>query len=316
VSEFRDAFRDALNGRRIELLPESELARFMRRERVRYTGGISEEMSRAILEQTGARAVLITAVVLFDGRDPPKIGLVSRLVSTGETPRILWMDNVQMAGQERPGFFERGLIRDSSVLTAEAMRRLTDSLDDYLGNPRSKKGRFKAKDKFRPRKFYVTDPVETGTVAVMPFANASARSRAGDILSLYFTQQLVASSGVEVLEPGIVRQALLQGRLISEGGGVSLPQTDFLQSMLQVDVVLSGSVKDFADDIGAYGVPFVSFSARAIDTDRRQVIWTSVSFDRGTKGVFFFDVSRIHTAQELAFEMTRSVVKTAGFGQR
>jgi hypothetical protein len=54
----------------------------------------------------------------------------------------------------------------------------------------------------------------------------------------------------------------------------------------------------------------VGFSLRVIDAEKRQAVWSSVSYNRGRDGVVFFDSGRLFSAHELAFEMTRSAVRT------
>jgi len=57
--------------------------------------------------------VLITSLELYSDANPPRFLLISRLVSTGENPSILWMDGVGLAGDDSRGLFDLGLIGGS-----------------------------------------------------------------------------------------------------------------------------------------------------------------------------------------------------------
>ena len=138
--------------------------------------------------------------------------------------------------------------------------------------------------------------------AVMPFLNDTARKNAGDLVSLGFVAGLARAPGIEVLEPGVVREALLRTRLV-QSDGISLPQAALLREILDVDVVVTGRVAEWEESAGeGAGAPRVAFTARGIDTRRSQVVWTAFAGRRGDEGVFFFGAGRIRTANELLHE--------------
>ena len=109
-------------------------------------------------------------------------------------------------------------------------------------------------------------------------------------------------------------------------GGLSLPQADLLRVMLGVDVVLMGNIFEYDDYSGPWGNPKVNFTARAYDTNTRQVEWSSISFNRGDDQVIFFNQGKVNTAHALASGMVREVAEkmsgmraepeAAGPGQR
>ena len=116
------------------------------------------------------------------------------------------------------------------------------------------------------------------------------------------------AGSAEVLEPGVVREALLKARLVQEQGP-SIPQADLLRALLDVDVVLFGEVIEYIEAGAGTAEPEIEFSIRAIDTARRQAIWSSASHGRGDDGVFFFERGRVPTAHELASEMARGLIE-------
>ena len=128
-------------------------------------------------------------------------------------------------------------------------------------------------------------------------------------MALHFVRQLSALENFRVIEPGIVRQALLQMRIIMEDG-MSLADADALFSKLDADVILSGKIFDYQDYRGAAGKPKVDFSALLTEKQSREVVWACESRYEGDYGVFFFDWGKINTAHRMADEMVASALAT------
>ena len=80
----------------------------MAKYRIRYTGGVSAEIAKAFKQDINVSSILITSVELYSDANPPKISLISRLVSTGKNPSILWMDGVGLAGDDSSRSFRSG----------------------------------------------------------------------------------------------------------------------------------------------------------------------------------------------------------------
>jgi len=309
--EIDRSVRDGLSARGISYLEQGDLDRFMERHRVRYTGGLAPELGRAFREETGSTAVLVVSVELDEESDTPRFALTGRLVSTGEDSRILWMDGAATTWDERPGFLSIRLIRDPVALRETTIGRLLDSLSRHLAGADLAR-RPEPQRRFRPQRVYrtpipPTGPGRTLRVAVLPFTNGSPRRRAGDLLPVHLVRHLVGRDGVEVIEPGIIRQVLLQTRLIPEGG-ITYAQADILRLLLSVDLVLTGAVMDYADARGSDDGPVVDFTVRAIEPAGRRLAWASMSHHNGAEGAFFFERGKIRTAHALASEMALSIV--------
>ena len=298
---------ERMAARGLEMLDDEVLTKFMRRHRMRYTAGLSPAMARTIGAETGSWAVLITSLDLYDQHQPPKVGLTSRLVTTEDPPRIVWMNSTARVGDQAPGGFEWGLIPELDVVQGRVLSELTAS----LAGERSVSSR-KARRRFRPAAHYASPdfPIvrdSTARVAVLPFVNDSTRRYAGEILTDQLIGQLV-EVGANVVEPGLVRQVMLESRqFYSEGP--SVPETDLLRLHLSADVVVFGEVSRYDEKLGPQAAQ-VEFLVRAIDTETGQLIWASSSFAGGNKGVYFFGAGRVHAAQSLATEMARALVDT------
>ena len=296
------------------ILDDDSLEKFMARHRMRYMGGIKGEDAVAIASETGTGAVLITDLENYSEVVPPKIALVSRLVSTERHPKILWTDSVGLSGDDSPGILGVGLIEDPAVLTRKAMGLLTVSLERYLaGKKTADRGvpdrSFAAK--FAPKLFFrspVLDPGHKYTVAVVPFLNKSSRKNAGEIVALQFVKELAANGNFKVIEPGVVREEFLKYRIIMEEG-VSLSNADIFFTDLDADLVLTGTVTDYQDYQGFLGTPKVAFSTILLDRKSREVVWSSRSRNEGNEGVYLFDMGKVNTSDVMTGQMARAVVE-------
>jgi TolB-like protein len=296
----------------LDILPAETLERFIVKHRIRYVGGIDETTARDFRYETGADAVLITSVELYSDVPPPKIALTCRLVSTGNNPKILWMDGVGLAGDDTVGILQLSLIEDPRELLEKAVRQLSTSLGNYLAGKSYWTDSQRDIVKFWPKRFYRSPILEREwkyTVAVVPFFNLSERRYAGEIIAQNFVQQIVIQRKFSVIEPGIIRQLLLEMRIIMDDG-ISLADAHALFSKLNVDLILAGKIFDYQDYPGTSGKAKVDFSALAIERQSREVVWVCQSHNEGDYGVFFFDWGKINTAHTMASEMVASALET------
>ena len=313
-----DALRNELSAmlaeRGVTLLDPEVLRGELAERRVRWVGGVDAGTARALWDRHRVNAVLVTHLDLVGGVDgPPRVGLSARLVGTGpDGARVLWATGFDMAGEERPGLLDLGLVHDPVVLTARALGRLSDELVAYLSTgeqPSVKRG---TQRRFRPRAFHATPEVaplgtEPLRVAVLPFSNDSTRRQAGEIVGYRTLSALVAIPGLTLVEPGEVRRVLLETRLIQEGG-LTYAQAELLRGLLDVDLVVTGTVFDFSDPGTLDAAPVVGFTATGIDARRRQVAWVSFSYATGRDRVYFFNAGDIRTADRVADELIRGVL--------
>jgi hypothetical protein len=249
LKQIRQLLTEGLKSRGVGILPEADLQKFMARHRMRFTGGIHNELSKALLQETGTKAVLITSVDYFTDIAPPKLAFSTRLVSTGEEPGVLWMNSLGMAGDDHPGILGLGLIVDPGEILRKGVENSLDSLRLSLTGESPKVSiremrvpgiaRWK-KAKFQPKHFYRSPGIGIGkggtlTVAVIPFLNHSTRKYAGEVMALHFASRLAEVENLRVVEPGAVRQELLRHRIIMQDG-LSIPQVDLLFAMLGADL--------------------------------------------------------------------------------
>jgi hypothetical protein len=87
--------------------------------------------------------------------------------------------------------------------------------------------------------------------------------------------------------------------------GISLSNTDALFAALNADLILAANVIDYQDYQGVFGNPKVDFFVQLIEKKSRSVVWSSVSYNQGDDGVFFFDRGKVNTAHAMASQMTQ-----------
>jgi hypothetical protein len=310
LEEIRHTLEKGLENQGFPLLGDAVLDEFMARHRVRYTGGIDGATGKALAEEEHVGLVLITSLELYDELYPPKVAIISRLVSTGDHPVILWIDSAGLAGDQAPGILDLGLIEDPQELLHKALTSLTRSLaravagePSFMGSESSQGGKFQPKLYFRSP---VIDPEGTYSVVILPFFNRSDRRNAGQIMMLHFIKAFSRHENVRVVEPGVVRRELLNYRIVMEEG-ISLSDAALILSSLHADLAVTGKVLDYQDVKGTYGSPVVDFSSFVVERKSREVAWASKSYNKGSDNVFFFDWGRVYTAEAMASEMVRIV---------
>jgi len=311
LKDIRESLINSLKKAGLTILDDEVLETFITRHRIRYTGGMDEEDAEALGKETGSGAVLITSLELYNEKTPPKISLTFRLVSADRTTSILWMEGIGLAGDDAPGVLGIGLIENPMVLRETAVNRLAESLSDFLYDKNKEIDTSKKRRKFLPKIAYrshVIDPELKYRVAVLPFFNVSERKYADEIIFLHFVRHLLAYGNFDIIEPGVVREALLGLRVIMHDG-LSLANADIVFSILNADLILTGNVIEYQDYEGPSGKPKVDFSALLIERKSREVVWSSKSYNQGDDGVFFFDMGRVNTAYVMASEMAHHVVE-------
>jgi hypothetical protein len=296
----------------MSVMHDHDLAEFLRDHRVRWMGGLNARVAQAFSSETDVEAVLVTSVDAYREEEPPIIGMTLRLVSTEPSPRILWMDSLELAGNQHLGALNMGRVVDPAELVVKAVGRAVASVKRFLDDKDVQRPPWRPRGRFFPKSQYgslalIPSAERPLRVAVVPFLADDARDRSGEILMLQFVRHLTAARVLEVVEPGVVRDALLQTRVI-QSDGVSYAQAEALRALMRLDAVVSGRVSEYREGRGEIESPEVGFVVRVLNPATRQVAWSSISYNRGHDNAVFYDNGRAHSAHELAFEMARTVV--------
>ncbi len=311
VKEVHRAWVNKLAGLGLQIIDDAVLDRTLTKNRIRYIGGVDTLTARAFREDAGADAIFITSLEAYNETNTPKFALISRLVSTGEKPSILWMDSVGLSGDDKPGILGLGLISDFRVLQDMALQRLLDSFIPWYNANVLHCRTLEAESKYRPKVFYSAKHMAADknvSIAVVPFYNETLRKRAGELTQLHFIRQLKCMTNIDPVEPGLIREKMLGIRMIMKEG-VSMRDVDVLTYVLESDYVLSGTLLDYQDPQGGGGVPKIDYSALLITRGDRKVVWLSKSYNNGDDGVYFYDYGLEKNANVMAEKMAQSVVR-------
>jgi hypothetical protein len=307
VGEIGRLLGEALRRSGVTLLDGESLRRFMEKRRLRYTGGIDAATAEEIRKETGATGILVTSLDLYAELPVPTVGLTSRLVMSESPAVVAWMDGAAVTGIDSPGVLGIGVVENAGRIAGDAAAGVAASLRRHLAGEEPKR----PGAAHPPRVFHRGEdfrPPEGAKVAVIPFLNRSDRKYAGEMVALQLARGLAAEKGLRVVEPGEVRQKLLQYRVTLEEG-VSLPTYSLIFDALDVDLVVTGEVTDFQDGAGLETAPKLAFSTIVFQRKEGRVVWSSSSSAEGDDGVYFFDCGKIATSHELAAKMTGAVVR-------
>lgn len=347
LKETRQLVIEKLQTQGVDIVSDEALEKFLARHRIRYMGGLSAKEAEFVKEELETDAVLIVSYELYDDSPPPKIALTARLISAGSRPAILWADSVGLAGDDSPGILGLGLILDPQKLLDKAVQHLADSLTEYwsreervsgderglaLGGVKEAKTVFspvvgdlsahaafadsgrsgkKLFGSFMPKSYFAPhflEPHERYSIAVMPFQNRSGMKNAGNIVMYEFIRHLSAVKDFTVIDPGMVRQEMLDERIIMLDS-VSLADADLIFNRLDADLVLTGAVTDYYDYNGPQGTCRVGFSVLVIDKKEKKLVFAADSYNTGDERILAFDLGKIRTAPKLASEMIRVIVE-------
>jgi TolB-like protein len=311
LKNIREALIKRLEKQGIMVLGDEAQNLFMTRNRMRYTGGLSKELARTMKAETGVDAVLVTSLELYDDIYPPKLSISCRLLSVNDDPQILWMEGAGLSGDDKPGLLALGVIEDPVSLRDKALDILVSSLMNYMDRQGAVPFRSSAIKTYSPAILYRSPSLSLRngpyTFIVVPFLNVSERSNAGDLVALLFVEQLKKSASFKVIQPGLVRQELLNLRVIMEGG-LSLANADALFSAIDADYVITGKVFSYQDYLGVSGSPYVDFTTIVIEKKTRRVVWSSDSYRKGTDSVYVFDFGQVNNAHAMASSMVGTIV--------
>ncbi|MBZ0154868.1 MAG: hypothetical protein K8I29_01465 [Alphaproteobacteria bacterium] len=331
LKEIRKVLMEELRARGIPLLDETVLENFLAQRRIRHMGGLDPIAASAFEQEVGVDAVLVTSLEWYDEYAPPKISLFSRLISTGDNPSVLWMTGLGAAGDARQGLLGLGLIEDPQRLQSHAVRSLVVSLERFLAGGKARTGRDGREDapspagkentggeraaygtgRFRPKISYYSPLPRSGrkySIAVIPFSNESERKNAGEIMMLHFVRHLRSVRSFEVIEPGVVRQKLINMRVVMTAG-LSLADSEVIFDLLGADLILAGKCTEYQDYAGSSGAPRVKYSVLLIEKQSLKTIGAFHSYNDGDEGVFLFDWKKVRTAHELASGMAGATVE-------
>ncbi|HEY6004907.1 MAG TPA: hypothetical protein VIV57_18665, partial [Anaeromyxobacter sp.] len=291
----------------LEVVAGDEVERFLAEERIRYTAGLDRFVARAAREKLGVDGVLFTTLE-SGGAGALRIAVTMRLVTTRDLPEIVWMDGFARTGSDAPGLLGLGIIEDPQKLRSQAFDALARSLAAARSGARREGGRCQPGRVYAPKFSFRLPPLAGSaerTVIVLPFLDSSRRRNAGEVVRLGVIRQLLSARGLHLVDPGEVRQVLLDYRIILQGG-VSLASARTILKTLRADWVVVGDVRRFDEERAA-----AEFNLHVLDSETEEIVWQSRSYNDGDDGVHFFGIGRVSTSSALVCRMVAEIAAEA-----
>jgi len=159
----------------------------------------------------------------------------------------------------------------------------------------------------KPDHVKVKDPASLKKIAVLPFYNISGRRDAGKMVANNFVTELFLGGRYRVEEPGNILQFMVQEN-INVVGEMGIDRIKILGRRLGVDAVLVGIVDVFDD--GARNTPRVSITARLVESESGNIVWSEQLSKDGDDYIIAFGVGKIRSANALAQKVIRLMIKS------
>jgi TolB-like protein len=318
----------AFAERGYELVPPERLEPFLFRHQIRPTSMLSLRHVESMRQELGVRLAIVGSVGLYnDAPENPQWGLSARALST-ENGAILWAQSAGVTGEEFRTILGLGTITSGERLAEKAVAALLRDVPragaafavpapawpgtlQRVPIPSSVLGfviPFGFKAGYRSPTLVSQAPKR---VAVLPFENRSQRRGAARIVTDVFVTLLFQRGRFEVIEPGVVSDALL-AMTATPFGTVDLETMTGLRARIAADAVIVGTVHNYSEGIkrGASTSPELEMDARMLDTESGRILWSAAHGRSGDDYELLLDFGKARSAVSLAAKVMREMLET------
>jgi len=306
--------RKTLEEKGLQVIPDAKVEEFLARGRIRDVGQVSVRVAKEMGRELEADFILVGSVDSFVLSDNPKVGLSARLISAADGS-ILWARSLGQSGEDFTRPLGLGTIRSPEELARVAVNELFQSLTwEAPSGPRALKGPGILSRLFglslrayRREGFQIS---QIKAIAVLPFENASRRREAGRVVANILVSELWNTRGINVIEPGEVRERMISLR-IRAMGEIELEGLKKLGEALGADVLILGRVHAYDEGVER-GAPFprVEISARALYTRTGQILWMARNSHAGEDFQIAMDWGKVRSVITLTQKTLREMLET------
>ncbi|MBI5664842.1 MAG: hypothetical protein HZC49_07120 [Nitrospirae bacterium] len=293
LSDNKDALKhvlplliDKLGQKGFEVVDEEDLNSFLCKERIRFSGYVSRELSGKIQKRFNISAVLTGAIISFSGEEIPQFGVMARMIDPSDGS-IIWADYSAATGEDFIAILELGRLKTVFSLIPKVIDILFSS--------------FKVEELYKER-------MPANRIAVMPFKNNTSFSNAGTIATYMFMMELLKSREFIPIEYGDIRDVIIKSG-IRRKGDIDYVNIGALAKQLKARGILVGVVDDYSDGIAASAAPNVGITARLIDSSNNNILWYNSSQLSGEDSIIALDWGRIRSVHSVAYSAISSLVK-------
>lgn len=309
--------RGELELRGASFVPEGELEGELRRRRVRYTDSVSAADVRAIADATGAEYVLAGTLIDYEPGLLPRVSLALRAIDARTGQRSA-SSVVTLRGEDFEGLLGLGRIEDEAELVSVAIDELLadfgsggapvqpaprPDLRERTGHPKGGWG-FMVPD---------FDPAAVESVAVLPLNNRSMEGEGATVFAELLGDAWFGGTGVQVVEPGEVRAALVALKVRSMDF-VDLQMLAELGRTVGTRWFALGSIERFGDEVivGTLRYPEVEATIELLDVESGRIVAASGVRRRGDHYETVLGLGAVRNSIELAQRAAREIVAALG----
>ena len=281
-----------LRAHGLEVVRHDEIRPVLRRHRIRALGEIGSDDAILLREETGARYAVLGSLDIYRPERTFEVHVSARVLDL-ESLELITATSRGLSVQETESWFASGRASNVESVMRDVLDPLTADLIAAIRPPGPE------------REAYHT----CGLVALVPLDDYSSQRYAAEILRNLLMAELV-DHGWQVVEPGFVREILLDEQRLARGG-VSSEVQQILRNRLGVCWIVTGDLETFAVSPSGQeaATPSLNFGLRLIDA-RRSRLRAAVEVERdGADGEGLFGTGREYSMWRLARSCMEDVVE-------
>jgi len=269
----------------------------LRAHRIRARHELSKQQARALADVLGVRYLMVGTIDVWAQNGGPEIALSARILdpATGQT---VWAGSAGLHTVEAPGLLALARPDTMEAAARKAVRGLFSSLsvkkrkDGGVVSPRARRKPRKGALAEAPIVFRhpAFDPKAPLRIAVLPLTNRTLSADAPGIINEQLLDWLMNAGNVEVIDPGELRQVLVEND-IQPIYGMNRLQLRMIGRVLNADALLDGTVLMFEG--GDTPVPGIDLFVRLRDTTTAETLWAATTMRTGNQFHTFYDIGRI-----------------------
>lgn len=289
-AEVLPPFYESLAATGLRVLRSDELRPLLREHRIRVVGQAGGRAMDALRADTGARLAIVGSIDVYEPDRALEVLLSVRLLDLADHS-VLTAMSVGRTVQETERVFGRGRASEIREVVDDVVAELEGGLAPLLAGERPGAGHHKC-----------------GLVAVVPLEDYSDRRHGAEVLQNLLMAELVAR-GWQVVEPGVVHEALLDEQEMARGG-ISRRIQGVLHDRLGACIAVTGELEEFslAPSPMASAVPRIGYGLRLIDLTRQRLV-DSIDITRdGMDGGTLFGMGIEYSMARLVRESMSDVV--------
>jgi nucleotide-binding universal stress UspA family protein len=294
--------RRYMERRGIETVDADSVSGVLRSLRIRNTATPAQADLRALADSLDVSLVLLGTIHRFTLDSTFSEATICARLFDVEKAQMVWNDCAVTAGGGERALVSTPVHRRADKLAKSTVKRLFSSLNTDLTEQRYRIDELVVSHHKNKQRVACT------TVAVIPPVDEAEGSSGGDMIGDFLVMSL-ARRGFNVVDPGRVRDVMLQCEDLRHGQSVNAVSTALAES-LGVDLVVTGTVSDLttARHVSLGSNPEAAFELRMIDPSNNVVMWAKHFRRTGKSGSALFGVGAIHSPARLVRSMVDSAV--------